>query len=446
MILVKIGTSTTSQADAAKNLKDEIPGMDFNLVQQQTEALWNAILARFIIEGGSKEELVNFYTGVYRMSAGPKYSWFPGHAIGGLILSRGADWVSKRAASMTGRWGGGYWGPGNVAGLVGLYKMGFRSMDMNKAYQKISNDAMNGNGKAGDAYRTYGYIPENAGVNDYVNRTIGQSYDDYALSELASIVGKTGDHDFFLVRSKNYRKLFNPSTGFFTPRRADGSWILPLDPIEPHAEDIYREGNAWNYLWFNMGDIPGLIDLLGGPAKFTSKLDAFFTTGYQPKLPLRDITGVMGLYIHGNEQYRSIPYLYNYVEQPWKTQALARKIQMDLYKPVAAGLCGMDDYGDLEGWYVTNALGYYPVDHASGYYEIGSPLFAKVSITLDGPNPGTFVIRANNVSDTNMYIQSATLNEKPLNEPRFRQNDMIAGGNLIFEMGPKPNYNWGTLQ
>jgi predicted alpha-1,2-mannosidase len=281
-------------------------------------------------------------------------------------------------------------------------------------------------------------------VKDYVNRSIGLSLDDSALAQLAAMTGNNEDSKFFLERSKNYKKLFNPSEGFFTPRRADGSWILPLDPIEPHAEDVYREGNAWNYLWFNTGDIPGLIGLLGGPAGFSAKLDTLVTSSYNPKLPLRDLSGVVGRYYHGNEQYRHIPYLYDYAGQPWKTQALVRKIQTVLYRPVPAGLCGMDDFGDMSGWYVTSALGYDQVDLASAYYDIGSPLFPKVTIKLDGAAPGIFTIRANNVSDANKYIQSATLNGKPLNVPRFKQSDMIPGGSLVFEMGPSPNYHWGT--
>ena len=104
----------------------------------------------------------------------------------------------------------------------------------------------------------------------------------------------------------------------------------------------------------------------------------------------------------------------------------------------------MDDFGDLTGWYVTSALGFSQVDLADGYYDIGSPLFPKVTLTLEGEHPGTFVIQANHVSDANLYIQSATLNGKPLKVPRFRHGDIIPGGSLVFEMGPKPNFNWGT--
>lgn len=433
-ILVKVGTSTESEADAAAKLEKEIPCMNFDAVHQETETLWSNILNRYTIEGGSKSDLINFYTSVYRMNG---YSR-------GRMRSQGAN-KSEQKPAFRGRWGGGYWGTGSVGGVVGAYKSGRSTIDMKEAYEVLRTDAMTGGGKAGEAYRKYGYIPVGVEVDDYINRTIGLSYEDYAMSELAKIVGNTNDYNFFLARSKNYKKLFNPETGFFTPRRTDGSWVLPLNPFNFHAEDAYREGNAWNYMWFNAGDVSGLVELLGGTDKFIARLDTFFTKPLPADAtPLRDCSGLIGLYCHGNEQYRHIPYLYNYVGQPWKTQAVVRKIQKELYLPVPCGLCGMDDYGQLTGWFVTSALGYYTVDHASEYYEIGSPLFPKVTVAVDGEKPGNFIFQANNVSDTNMYIQSATLNGKPLNEPRFRQQDMVVGGSLIFEMGPKPNLTWGT--
>ena len=447
-ILVKVGTSTISLADAAANLKKEIPqGTGFEAIRGQSRKLWSQILDRMVVAGGSEADRTNFYSAVYRMAAGPKYSWFPFYDANGMLLARGEDWVMQRVASRERfwgwHWGGGYWGAGNVSGLVGLYKMGFHNIDVKAAYQDLRNQAMDGGGAAGASYRRYGYIPAESGVKDYVNRAIGLSLDDRALSELAELTGNEADSEFFLNRSQSYRTLYNATLGFFAPRRADGSWILPLDPVEPHAEDIYREGNAWNYLWFDTADIPGLIDLFGGPHQFAAKLDTFFTSTYNPKLPLRDLTGVIGLYFHGNEQYRHIPYLYNYVGEPWKTQALVRRIQKDLYRPIPAGLCGMDDYGDLTGWYVTSALGYLQVDLASEYYEIGTPLFSNAKIKLQGKHPGTFTIRANRVSDVNKYIQSARLNGRPLTVPRFRQADMVPGGSLVFEMGPMPNLSWG---
>jgi len=443
-VLVKIGTSTKGLSDARQNLAQEIPGQDFDAVRQQTESLWNTIMNRMMVEGGSPGDRTNFYSAIYRAAAGPQYSWFPGLNAGAMVLARGAPWSEQKAAGLQWNWGDGYWGPGNVSGLVGLHKMGFEHLDLKGAFQLLREQAMSGGGSAGEAYRKYGYIPADCGVEDYVNRSIGLSYDDYALAELAGIIGRTDDHDLFLARSKSYTNLYNASVGFFCPRRADGSWILPLDPVEPHAEDIYREGNAWNYMWFQAGDIPGLINLLGGPDSFRAKLDTFFTAPYHPRVALRDLTGVIGLYFHGNEQYRHIPYLYDRCGEPWKAQELVREIQKNLYRPVAAGMCGMDDFGLLSGWYVTSALGFGQVDCADGYYDIGSPLFPKVTIALEGEHPGTFVILADHVSDVNQYIQSAMLNGKPLNVPRFRHGDLVPGGSLVFEMGPKPNIRWGN--
>lgn len=430
-ILVKIGTSTVSIADASDNLTKEISNMDFDAIRKQTQNLWSNILNNFSVEGGSEGDRTNFYTAIYRSR---------GYSRGGVLPQ-----LIKRPAQspsvIRGTWGGGYWGTGSVGGVVGSYKQGINDVDIKAAYQKFLNDAMNGGGKAGAAYRQYGYIPSGVGVDDYVNRTIGLSYDDYAMSELAKIVGDTSNYNFFLKRSKNYKNLFNTSTGFFTPRKTDGSWILPLNPFNFHAEDIYREGNAWNYLWFNCGDISGLIELLGGKERFIAKLDTFFTKPLpNDATPLRDCSGIIGMYCHGNEQYRNIPYYYNYVGQPWKTQAIVRKIQKVLYRPTPVGMCGMDDYGNLESWYAASAMGFNQANRASEYFEIGSPLFPKVTITLDG---GKFIIQANNVSDKNMYIQSAKLNGKPLNLPRFRIQDMIPEGSLVFEMGPKPNKSWG---
>ncbi len=443
-IFVRVGTSTISLADAAMHLHEELPPSEgFEAVQQQSRTLWSQILDRMVVSGGSEGDRTNFYTAVYRMAAGPKYSWFPFYDAAGMLLARGQTWVSQRATDTRWHWGGGYWGPGNVSGLVGLYKMGFH-VDLDAAYQTLRREAMSGGGAAGQAYRTYGYIPAGVGVNDYVNRSIGLSLDDHALAQVAKILGKDADADLLSRRSENYKLLYSPRSGFFAPRRADGSWIEPLDPVEPHAEDIYREGNAWNYLWFNVGDLPGLIALLGGTETFASRLDTFFEQSYTPKLPLRDLTGVIGLYFHGNEQYRHIPYLYDYVGQPWTTQALVRQIEQQLYRPEPAGLCGMDDFGDLEGWYVTSALGFLQVDLASDAYQIGSPLFPKVTISLEGDHPGTFTIIAHRVSDVNKYIQSATLNGRPLNQPHFRQSDITPGGSLVFEMGPTPNVRWGA--
>lgn len=443
-VLVKVGISTAGPAQAASNLTQEIPGWDFDAVRNQAEGQWNTLLNRIVIEGGAKSDLVNFYTSAYRLGVGPSYGLVPGFGsyVDGLIFVRGRDWMNKRRQDRYDGWGRGYWGPG-VGGILAMYNRNFRNFDANAAYQSVRNQAMTG-GTGGAAYRQYGYIPPGSGVADYVNRSLGYAFDDYVVAQFAKIVGNTGDYDLFLARSKNYAKLYDKSVGFFRGKNGDGTWVSPFDPVEPHAEDVYREGNAWGYLWFVMQDLPGLIKLMGDTTTFISRLDAFFSTKYNPRVPLRDLTGLIGLYFHGNEQYRQIPFYYNYVGQPWKTQALVRKIMKALHRPVPAGLCGMDDRGLLTGWYVVSALGLGIMDFSTGYLEIGSPLFPKVTLNLDGAAPGTFVIEAHNVSDANMYVQSAMLNGKPLNIPRFHNSEIKSGGSLVLEMGPAPNKDWGN--
>ncbi|ETZ19233.1 GH92 family glycosyl hydrolase [Pedobacter sp. V48] len=453
-VLIKVGTSKISIEDAASNLQQEIPGMDFESVHQQAVTQWNDVLSHIAVDGGADFDRKNFYTSMYHLTEGPAYA---GGWQGGAfctpwtvrIFMRGRDWYNERLENRDKNnlgsrwvWSGEFWGIGSAWAPLGMYKRGFKNFDLPEIYAKLREEAMTGGGAIGDAYRKYGYVPIGV-VNNCINHSLGLAYSDHVLAEYARELGKTDDYKMFSERSKNYKNVYNASVGFFMPRHADGSWLL-IDPYDVHAESIFREGNAWNYLFYVMGDIPGLVDLLGGPKSFSAKLDTMFNKP-MPKtaFPLRDVTGFLNLYAHGNEVYRHIPYLYNYSGQPWKTQAIVREIQKTLYRPTPSGMCGMDDYGQQSGWYVSSAMGFYHVDNLTGYCDIGSPLFPKVTINLDGSEPGKFEIIAHSVSEKNKYIQSATLNGKPLNVPRFHHNDIIAGGSLIFEMGPEPNYKWG---
>jgi len=453
-VLIKVGTSKASTQDAANNLAQEIPGMDFDSVHQLAVAQWNDVLSHITVDGGTEADRINFYTSMYHLTEGPAYA---GGWQGGAfctpwtvrIFMRGRNWYNERLENRNNNnlgsrwlWSGEFWGIGSAWAPLGMYNRGFKNFNLPEIYAKLREEAMTGGGPIGDAYRKYGYVPIGV-VNNCINHSLGLAYSDHVLAEYAKVLGKMDDYKFFSDRSKNYKNVYNASVGFFMPRHEDGSWLL-VDPYDVHAESIFREGNAWNYLFYVMGDMPGLVDLLGGPKGFASRLDTMFnkpmpTTAF----PLRDVTGFLNLYAHGNEVYRHIPYLYNYAGQPWKTQAVVRQIQKTLYRPTPAGMCGMDDYGQQSGWFVSSAMGFYHVDNLTGDCDIGSPLFPKVTINLDGQAPGKFEIIAHNVSDQNKYIQSATLNGKPLNIPRFHHNDIIPGGSLVFEMGPEPNYSWG---
>jgi len=189
-----------------------------------------------------------------------------------------------------------------------------------------------------------------------------------------------------------------------------------------------------------------VINLDGGRPNFVAKLDTLFTTSSEIKSTVSDITGLIGQYAHGNEPGHHTVYLYNYAGVPWKTQNMARKVMDDLYTSGPAGLCGNEDMGQMSAWYVLSSMGFYPVAPGQNIYSIGSPLFSKVTIFLDKTfgNAEKFVIETRNASKANKYIQSATLNGKPLNKPWFDHSEIKSGGTLVFVMGAEPNKNWGS--
>jgi predicted alpha-1,2-mannosidase len=238
--------------------------------------------------------------------------------------------------------------------------------------------------------------------------------------------------------------VFDRSVGFMRGRTADGKWISPFDPGEPYYNFMMKEASGWSTLWLVPHDVQGLADLLGGRDAFNTKLDAFFSTPYTPKGICRDCTGMIGQYVQGNQPDQQAAYLYAWSGQPWKTQALVRRILDQLYGSDASGYAypGMDDQGSTSSWYVLSAMGFYPVDPSTSDYILGSPIFDQVRLHLG--NGKVFEIVARNNSARNMYIQSATLNGKPWTKPWFSQADIANGGTLVFTMGPEPNKTWGA--
>ena len=224
-------------------------------------------------------------------------------------------------------------------------------------------------------------------------------------------------------------------------------WTQPFDPKKIDMS-CYTEANAWHYEFFVPHDVPGLIEKLGGDARFVAKLDEMFNPDQKIPNSLPDITGVIGMYAHGNEPCHHVAYLYNYAGQAWKTQALVRQIADTLYNNTCAGICGNDDCGQTSAWFVFTALGFYPVDPADGVYVIGSPVADKVTLTLDSSfyKGGTFTVVARDNSPRNVYIQSATLNGQPYTRSWITHNQIVAGGTLELQMGPIPNKSWGTAR
>lgn len=312
-------------------------------------------------------------------------------------------------------------------------------------------------------YKKYGYIPAlhdgeketDPNVHEFEKRqpiavTLGTSYDQWCLSLIADSLGLDDDAKYFYKCSYNYRNIFNKETGFFHPKDKDGNWIEPFDyrySGGQGAREYYGENNGWIYRWDVPHNIPDLIELMGGKEKFVENLDQTFyeplgKSKYSFYAQLPDHTGNVGQFSMANEPSLHIPYLYNYVGQPWKTQKMIRKLLKTWFRNDLMGIPGDEDGGGMSSFVVFSALGLYPVTPGLPVYSIGSPLFDKSEIKLS--NGQYFAIEAINVSDDNKYIQSASLNGKELKYPWISHDDIINGGKLLFIMGDKPNKNWGN--
>ena len=295
--------------------------------------------------------------------------------------------------------------------------------------------------------------------------TLDAAYDDWCMSEWAKALGKKEDYEYFLKRAHNYKNVFDKRVGFMAPKSADGKWVLDEKEFSPiwsggqGGREYYSEMNGWIFTFSVQQDVAGLINLMGGRDKFVNKLDALFQDQFEgydgPPEPFRgpaskyffqaqfpDMTGLIGQYAIGDEPGLHIPYLYNYAGAPWKTQRRVRDIMKIWYNAGPLGYPGDEDNGETSSWYVLSAMGFFTVCPGRPVYDIGSPIFDEVKLTLEGGK--VFTITARNVSTVNKYIQSATLNGKPLNKPWFEHKDMVNGGTMVFEMGPRPNTAWGS--
>jgi len=245
----------------------------------------------------------------------------------------------------------------------------------------------------------------------------------------------------FYKLAQNYKNIFDPKTGFMRGKTEDGAWREPFRPDQETFDD-YTESDAWQATFNVMQDVQGLIDLYGGDQQFIAKLDALFAAPSNVLDSPPDVSGMVGQDAQGNEPSNHIPYLYPFAGAAWKTQQWVRKAAA-LYNNTPEGIPGNDDCGQLSSWFVFAALGFYPVNAASGVYVIGSPLVNRARIR--NPDKGTtFAIVADNNSQENMFIQSAQLNGKELTRSWFTHADILAGGELHFRMGSKPNKEWAA--
>ncbi len=280
--------------------------------------------------------------------------------------------------------------------------------------------------------------------------TLAAAYDVWCIAESAKELGRKEDEAFFRKHSFNYRNLWKSDTGFFHPKDSEGKWIEPFDykySGGQGARDYYDENNGWIYNWEVYHNIPDLVNLFGGADKMAAKLDRMYSEPME-RAPwefygvLPDSTGLIGMYSMANEPCLHIPYLYNYVGQPWKTQKRVRTLLDLWWRNDYMGLCGDEDGGGLSAFAIFSMMGFYPVTPGLPTYTLTSPVFKKTSIALE--NGKTFTILAPKASPANKYIQSVKINGKDWNSTEFSHDVITNGGTIEVDLGPRPNKAWGV--
>lgn len=266
------------------------------------------------------------------------------------------------------------------------------------------------------------------------------AYEDWTVYHTALLLGDKQIADTYKKRALYYRNVFKPGLGFACPRYKDGSWKEEIDLLSTHGQG-FIEGNAWNYSFYVPQAPSDLIRLMGGNRSFINKLDSLFTMHLPDEFfaQTEDVTreGLLGTYVHGNEPSHHIPYLYSWTTEPWKTQYWIREIMNRMYRNNIDGLCGNDDCGQMSAWYIFSAMGFYPVCPGTDQYVIGAPYLPYMQVNLE--NGKTFTVRADKVSDKNRYIKSVTLNGQPYKKAYITHQDIMNGGELVFQMTSSPN-------
>ncbi len=497
---LRVASSFISFEQADITLRNEIGGSSFETIRDKAKEAWNKQLKRVSAEGGTDDQLRTFYSCLYRTLQFPQkhyeidaagkiihYSPYTGQVMPGYMFAGTGFWDTFRALYpflnlmypsinkemqeglindyKEGGWLPEWSSPGyrnimignNSASVVAdAYLKGGRGYDINILYEALLKDANNEGpmpavGRAGvKYYNELGYVPYDVNIKENAARTLEYAYDDFTIAQLAKALGRPKKEiDLYMNRSQNYRNVFDKETKLMRGKNANGQFQSPFNPFK--WGDAFTEGNSWHYTWSVFHDIQGLISLMGGKKTFVNMLDSVFTMppvfdeSYYKKIihEIREMQVMnMGQYAHGNQPIQHMPYLYNYAGEPWKTQYWTREIMDKLYKPTPDGYCGDEDNGQTSAWYIFSAMGFYPVCPGTDQYVIGSPLFKKITLSLE--NGKTVTIRANNNTGGRRYIQSLTMNGKTYGKNWLSHGELLKGALIDFSMTEKPNTNRGT--
>ena len=516
-LILRYGISFIDETQARKNMEREVTNKNLAEIQKTGRDTWNKELGKIKVSGSNEEDMIVFYTSLYRCYERPVsisedgryFSAFDGkihedngrpfytddwiwdsyrahHPLRTLIDTEREEDIINSFVLMSEQMEN-FWFPTfpeitgdsrrmnsnhGVASVLDAYRKGLRNFDLKKAYLACKGAIMDKtlapwSGKpAGELdrfYKEHGFIPALREdeketipeVHGFERRqpvavTLGTAYDQWCLAQIAKELGLTEDYEYFMKCSFNYRNLFHPETKFFHPKDNKGEFIQPFDYRYSGgigARGYYGENNGWVYRWDVQHNIPDLIELMGGDREFTRNLDAMFAeplgmSKYAFYAQLPDHTGNVGQFSMANEPSLHIPYLYNYAGEPWKTQKRIRTLIYQWFRNDLMGVPGDEDGGGTSSFIVFSQMGLYPVTPGMPEYTIGSPFFDNVKIDLG--NGKFFEIEAINNCVGNKYIQSATLNGKPLDKIFIDHDVVKQGGKLVFTMGDKANRSWGT--
>lgn len=502
VVQARTGISLVSIANASENLQKEISdrfGWDFNAVVENQKKVWDDILDRLTITTNDRIEKVRFYTNMYRalcrnlwsdingewMSPDEKIRKFtnPNHVALGCDAFWNTfwnlnqfwnlvtpEWSSKWVNSQLALYESNGWLAKGPAGMeyipvmvaeheiplmVSAYQMGIRDYDSELAFEAMKKMQTTpathvAGGFAGNRdlvpYLKYKYVPIEKGR---FSNTLEYSYDDWTVGQMAKALGKYTEYGTFNDRGYWWKNAINPKNGFAHMRDTLGQFIPDFDPFQSGRNQHYVEGNSWQLSFFVPQDVPALIDLIGEKT-FIDRLN----WGFEVSEPWR-YNAPNDQYwdypvVQGNQQSMHFAFLFNWAKKPWLTQKWSRSIIDKYYgSGIANAYLGDEDQGQMSAWFVMAALGLFQTDggcRIDPIYEIASPLYEKVVINLgERYNRGkTFTIEAKNASRKNKYVQSAILNGEKLDQFFFPAADLLKGGELILEMGDKPNKSWGV--
>ncbi len=502
VVQVRTAISYVSIKNASENLETEITkpfGWDFEAVRKNNVDTWNDLFSRVKISTYDRREKVRFYSNMYRAlcsrntfsdvngewvdadekiqemadpsspALGCDAFWNTFWNLNQFWNLVAPEWSNRWVNSQLAMYDANGWLAKGPAGMeyipvmvaeheipliVSAYQMGIRDFDAAKAFEAVKKMQTTpaqvvGGGFAGNrdlvSYLKYKYVPFDKGR---FSNSLEYSFDDWTVAQFAKALGKESDYKTFLERGYYWRNVIDKETGFARMKDSKGKWLADFDPYKSGANHHYVEGNAWQLTFFVPQDVPALAEAIG-KERFIERLDWGFTESDKWRF-----NGPNDQYwdypvMQGNQQSMHFAFLFNWVGKPWLTQKWSRAIVERYYGyGLANAYLGDEDQGQMSAWFIMATIGLFQTDdgcNVNPVYEIGSPLYENVEIDLGGKfgRGKSFIIRAENASRSNKYVQSAKLNGQPLMDFKFSANELLKGGILELKMGPEPNIHWG---